>query len=157
YGFVSWPRLVHHLQAARLHGIKRALVLADAAELSSLLAEDATAATTPVGDLPPLLVLLRRSTSTPSDVRECARLLLAPGAPPARPPREWAGQGRRAVLFDAAERGALPLAQLLVDRGATPDEDAFYHACEQANTGFLDLLHRPGYERMVLHKLDFED
>src|SRR5262249_7086674 len=47
-GSVSWPRLVHHLQAARLHGIERALVLADAAELSSLLAEDATAATTPV-------------------------------------------------------------------------------------------------------------
>src|SRR5262249_36234926 len=112
---------------------------------------------TPVGDLPPLLVLLRRSTSTPSDVRECARLLLDAGGDPDSHTVEWDGQGRQAALFDAVERGDLPLAQLLVDRGATPDDDAFYHACEHANTGFLDLLHRPGYERMVLHKLDFED
>jgi Ankyrin repeats (many copies) len=41
--------------------------------------------------------------------------------------------------------------------GAAKDEDAFYHACEQANTAFLDLLYQPGFEAMVNHKLDFED
>jgi Ankyrin repeats (many copies) len=48
-----------------------------------------------------------------------------------------------------------------VQRGAGPhsrsDEDAFYRACEQSDTACLDRLYRPGFERMVLHKLDFED
>ncbi|MFE3450398.1 ankyrin repeat domain-containing protein [Nonomuraea sp. NPDC059194] len=66
-------------------------------------------------------------------------------------------QGRRTALFDAVERGDLALARMLVEHGATRDEDAFYHACEQADTAFLDLLYQPGYERMVAHKLDFED
>ncbi|MFO1533306.1 MAG: NAD-dependent epimerase/dehydratase family protein, partial [Thermoplasmatota archaeon] len=30
--------------------------------------------------------------------------------------------------------------RLLLERGAKPDEDAFYHACEQSNTAFLDAL-----------------
>lgn len=37
------------------------------------------------------------------------------------------------------------------------DEDAFYHACESAGTALLEEHHRPGFERMVNHKLDFED
>jgi hypothetical protein len=61
------------------------------------------------------------------------------------------------ALFAAVERGDLELARMLVDRGAVKDDDAFYHACEQANTGFLDLLYQPGFEPMVNHKLDFED
>jgi ankyrin repeat protein len=31
------------------------------------------------------------------------------------------------------------------------------HACEQGDTAFLDLLHAPGLENLVNHKLDFED
>jgi hypothetical protein len=61
------------------------------------------------------------------------------------------------ALFDAVERDDLELARLLLERGATTDEDAFYHACEQSDTAFLDLLHAPGFERLVNHKLDFED
>ncbi|MGH3823073.1 MAG: hypothetical protein ACRDRA_09620 [Pseudonocardiaceae bacterium] len=61
------------------------------------------------------------------------------------------------ALFDAVERGDLALIQLLVEHGATKDDDAFYHACEQSNTAFLDVLHMPGFEGMVNHKLDFED
>ena len=38
-----------------------------------------------------------------------------------------------------------------------PGDDAFYHACEQSDTAFLDLLYQPGFEGMVNHKLDFED
>jgi hypothetical protein len=37
------------------------------------------------------------------------------------------------------------------------EEDAFYHACEQSDTALLDRLYQPGFERMVNHKLDFED
>ncbi|RJL27253.1 ankyrin repeat domain-containing protein [Bailinhaonella thermotolerans] len=70
---------------------------------------------------------------------------------------EGDGEYVRSALYDAVERRDLALARALVEHGATPDADAFYHACEQADTGFLDLLHRPGFERMVLHKLDFED
>jgi len=63
------------------------------------------------------------------------------------------------AVFDAVERGDVELARLLVERGATRDEDAFYHACEQSDTAFLDLLYEPRFARgtMVNHKLDFED
>jgi ankyrin repeat protein len=63
----------------------------------------------------------------------------------------------QAALFDAVERRDLELARLLLERGAERDEDAFYHACEQGDTAFLDLLHAPGLEDLVNHKLDFED
>ena len=66
------------------------------------------------------------------------------------------------ALFAAIERGDLALVRLLLDAGATSDEDAFYHACEQSDTALLDALgvpalHRPGLENLVNHKLDFED
>ena len=157
YGFDSWPRLVRHVQAANLDGIERVLVLADSPALTSLLRADAAAATTPLDGLAPLLVLLRRSNGSPAEVRECARLLLDAGADPDSHTVEWGGEGRMSALFDAVERGDRELARLLVERGASRDEDAFYHACEQSDTAFLDLLYEPGHERMVLHKLDFED
>lgn len=157
YGFASWPKLVHFVQASALAGIERALVLADPSALSSVLRSDPAAATAPIDGLAPLLVLLRRSIGSPPDVRACARLLLDAGADPDSHTVEWGGEGRMSALFDAVERGDLALARLLVERGATKDEDAFYHACEQSDTAFLDLLHQPGFERLVLHKLDFED
>ena len=61
------------------------------------------------------------------------------------------------ALFAAVERRDLALLRLLLDAGATSDEDAFYHACEQSDTALLDALHRPGFENLVNHKLDFED
>lgn len=157
YGFASWPRLVHHVQAAGLDGVERALVLADGALLSDQLRLDPAAATSELGGLAPLLVLLRRATGSSADVRGCARSLLDGGADPDSHTVEWGGQGRQTALFDAVERGDLALTRLLVERGATKDEDAFYHACEQGDTAFLDLLYQPGFERLILHKLDFED
>jgi ankyrin repeat protein len=157
YGFDSWPKLVHEVRAGDLEGIERALVLADPAALSELLQADRAAATAPVDELPPLLVLLRRSTGSPAGVRDCARLLLEAGADPSSHTVEWGGEGRMTALFDAVERSDLALARLLLERGAERDEDAFYHACEQGNTAFLDLLHEPGLENLVNHKLDFED
>ncbi len=157
YGFAGWSRLVHHVQAAGLEGIERALVLADPGALAPLLAAEPGAATADVAGLPPLLVLLRRGTGTPSDVRRCAELLLDAGADPDSRTTEDGGQWYRSALFEAVERRDLALAQLLVERGATSDEDAFYHACEQSDLAFLGLLHRPGFERLVIHKLDFED
>jgi ankyrin repeat protein len=141
----------------RLHGIERALVLADSAALARALQTDPTVATTPVDGLVPLILLLRRSIGAPADVYECARQLLDAGADPDSHTVEWGGEGRMSALFDAVERGDVQLVQLLVVRGATKDEDAFYHACEQSNTALLDLLYRPGFDHMVLHKLDFED
>jgi Ankyrin repeats (3 copies) len=157
YGFASWPRLVRYVQAADLEGIERALALADSAELAAVLAADPGAATTPVAGLPPLLALLRHSTGAPADVRRCAELLLDAGSGANSRSAEDGGEWYRSALFEAVERRDLTLARLLVERGATPDEDAFYHACEQADVAFLDLLHRPGFERLVIHKLDFED
>jgi ankyrin repeat protein len=157
HGFDSWPKLVHHVQACSLEGIERALVLADAAALARFLQADPAAASTAVDGLPPLLVLLRRSVGAPADVRDCARLLLDAGADPDSHTVEWGGEGRMSALFDAVERGDVPLVRLLVERGAAPDEDAFYHACERSDTALLDLLDQPGFDGMVLHKLDFED
>jgi ankyrin repeat protein len=157
YGFDSWPKLVHHVQASGLEGIERALVLADPPALGALLGAEPAAATAPVDELPPLLALLRRSTGAGDDVRECARLLLDAGADPNSHTVEWGGEGAMTALFDAVERGDLELARLLVERGAERDEDAFYHACEQGDTAFLDLLYAPGHENLVNHKLDFED
>jgi ankyrin repeat protein len=155
YGFTGWPRLVRHVEATGLEGIERALVLADPAALAPLVTDGT--ATAPVGGLPPLLVLLRRSTGAPADVRRCAELLLAAGADPNARSAEDGGEWHRSALFEAVERQDLALARLLLDAGATGDEDAFYHACEYAGTAFLDLLHQPGFERLVLHELDFED
>jgi ankyrin repeat protein len=136
---------------------EHALALADPAALSELLQAEPAAATTEVGGLPPLLTLLRRSTGSPADVRACARLLLDAGADPNSHTVEWGGEGRMTALFDAVERRDLELARLLLERGAEREEDAFYHACEQGNVAFLDLLHAPGLENLVNHKLDFED
>ena len=137
--------------------IERALMRADAPALATSLRTDQACATRPLDGLPPLLVLLRRSTGAPTDVRACARLLLDAGAGPDSHTPEWGGNGRMSALFAAVDRRDLELTRLLVQRGATRDDDAFYHACEQSDTAFLDLLHTPGFERMVNHKLDFED
>jgi ankyrin repeat protein len=157
YGFESWPELVRHVEASRLEGMERALVLAHPTAVTAALRADAAAATASVDGLAPLLLLLRRSTGTQDEVRECARLLLDAGADPNSHTVEWGGEGRMTALFDAVERRDLELARLLIERGAERDEHAFYHACEQGNTALLDLLHAPGLEDLVNHKLDFED
>jgi ankyrin repeat protein len=132
-------------------------VLDDPAALAAALRESPAVATTPIEGLPPLLALLRRSTGTPADVRACAELLLDAGADPNSHTVEWGGEGRMTALYDAVERSDLQLARLLIEHGAEREEDAFYHACEQGDTAFLDLLHAPGLEDQVNHKLDFED
>lgn len=157
YGFESWPRLVHHVQAGGLQGMERALVLAAPDELTRLLAADPSLATAEIDALAPLLLLVRRSTGSPADVRACTRLLLDAGADPNSHTIEWGGEGQMSALYGAIERRDLELARLLVERGADKDDDAFYHACEQSDTGFLDLLYQRGFETMVNHKLDFED
>jgi hypothetical protein len=154
YGFTSWPKLVHQIQGDHVHGIERALVLADPAALAAVLEADPAAGTGDVGGLVPLLVLLRRSTGSAADVRRCAELLLETGADPDSHSVEWGEQGRMSAVFAAVERRDPALVRLLLDRGATSDEDAFYHACEQADTALLDALHQPGFENLVNHKLD---
>jgi ankyrin repeat protein len=151
------PDLPARSDANRPVAIGPALNSADAPALAALLQADPTAANTQVGGLAPLLVLLRRCTGSPAQVRSCARYLLDAGTDPNSHTIEWGGQGRMSALFDAVERDDLELVRLLREHGARPDEDAFYHACEQSDTALLDLLHEPGFERMVNHKLDFED
>lgn len=157
YGFDSWPRLVHHVQATALQGIERALILADPAELESVLRSDSTTATVVVAGMPPLIILLRRSSGTPSDIRRCAGLLLDAGAGSNTAVEPEGGGWEMTALFFAVERRDLALVQVLLDHGAIPDEDAFYHACEQSDVAYLNALYRPGFEDLVNHKLDFED
>jgi ankyrin repeat protein len=157
YGFGSWSKLVHEIQASQLDGIERALVLADPPALAAVLEADQASATGEITGLPPLLVLLRHSIGSPADVRYCTGLLLDAGANPDSHTVERGEGGRMSALFAAVERGDLALVRLLLEAGATSDEDAFYHACEQSNAALLDALHRPGFENLVNHKLDFED
>ena len=137
--------------------MERELLDADVAALAARLEADPAAATESLGELAPLTLLLRRSHGSVADVRECARLLLDAGADPNSATVEWGGEGIMSALFDAVERGDIELVALLIQRGATPDEDAFYHACEQGDTALFDLLYAPGFENLVNHKLDFED
>jgi len=157
YGFDSWPKLVHHVEAGALDGIERALALADPAALSALLRSDPAAATAELAGSVPLLVLLRRSIGAPPDVRACAGMLLDAGADPDSHTVEWGGEGRMTALFDAVERRDSALVRLLIERCATKDEDAFYHACEQSDLVMLELLYQPEFRHVVNHKLDFED
>lgn len=153
YGFASWSRLVHHVRALALTGAERALLLADPQALAAHLAADRAAATTAVDGLLPLLALLRRSSGDPSSVLRCAELLLDAGADPDS--RVEHDGWTRSALFDAVERRDLALIRLLLRRGATSDEDAFYYACEPG-VAYLDALYRPGFEKLVIRMLDFE-
>jgi ankyrin repeat protein len=157
YGFAGWPRLVRHVRTLDLRGIERALALADVEALRALLSGRPELARSPVGEPAPLLVLLRDSDGTPSDVRACAGLLLDAGADPNAGLDRDRGDWRMTALFLATGRRDLSLVRLLLDAGAVPDEDAFYHACEQSDQAFLAALYRPGFESSVIHKLDFED
>jgi ankyrin repeat protein len=148
---------LEHPAADGADSIERALVRADVAALSELIRDAPAVATHAVKGTAPLLVLLRHSVGSPADVRSCARLLLDAGADPDSHTPEWGGEGRMTALFHAVGRHDLRLAHMLIERGASPDDDAFYHACEQSDTALLDLLYQPGFERMVNHKLDFED
>jgi hypothetical protein len=157
YGFGNWSKLVREVQASQLHGIERALALADPPALAALLEADPASATAEITGLQPLLVLLRRSLGSPDDVRNCTKLLLDAGADPDSNTLEWGGRGLMSALFASVERRDPALIRLLLDAGATSDEDAFYHACEQSDTALLEALYRPGFEDLVNHKLDFED
>jgi ankyrin repeat protein len=158
YGFASWPRLVRYVHATALTGIRRALTLADPDALGTLLDADSSAAVTRLDGVLPLIVLLRDSAGAPpADVRGCAGLLLQAGADPSSAVPSEDGEWELTASYFAVELQDLALLRLLVEAGAAPDDDAFYHACERAGTGFLDVLHQPGFEDMVNHKLDFED
>ncbi len=131
-------------------------MVADVDELSALVGADRSAASTNIRGASPLVVLLRDSVGTPADLRLCLSLLLETGADPSASVPAEDGEWLSASYF-AVERRDRTLIQMLVDAGADPDDDAFYHACEQGDTVVLDLLHAPGFEDMVNHKLDFED
>jgi hypothetical protein len=123
------------------------LTIADAHALSRRLSADPGTATTPIAGEPPLLVLLRRarkSGSTPEAIRACARLLLDAGADPNSHTTSY-GQ-RQSALLNAVESDDLALAELLIERGADKDREAYEAACvsEEFNgpfdSPFYDLL-----------------
>lgn len=74
FGFANWPRLVRHVQATDLRGVERALALADPDALQVILDAEPGAATRPVGGIRPLILLLRDTSGSPTDVRRCAEL-----------------------------------------------------------------------------------
>lgn len=124
HGFDNWTAMAHYVRLAGPDDLERALLLADAAALSALLDADAASVTTKIGGLVPLLVLLRRSTGSAIDIRRCARLLLDAGADPNSFARERGGLSRRSALLYAVQRRDLELIRLLIERGATRDDEA---------------------------------
>jgi ankyrin repeat protein len=157
YGFASWPRLVRHVQATALHGVERALALADPVALQVILDAEPRVAIEPLGEMSPLLRLLRDTSGAPTDVRRCAELLIDAGASPSTATPSADGEWELTASSYAVQRSDLALVRLLVERGAKPDDDAFYHACEHGGADLLEVLYQPGFENMVNHKLDFED
>jgi len=157
FGFASWPRLVRHVHATALHGVERALALADPDSLQVILDAEPGAATQPVSGVRPLILLLRDTSGAPTDVRRCAELLIDAGASPSCTTPSADGEWELTASYYAVQRSDLALLRLLVERGAEPDDDAFYHACERGGADFMEVLYQPGFESMVNHKLDFED
>lgn len=128
----------------------RELVTADARALSRRLSTEPWVATGPVGDDPPLLVLLRqpRACTERKAMLTCVRLLLDAGADPNSYTTSRYGD-RESALLEAVEPGDLELAELLLDHGAGVDIRCFEAACvnEEFNdpddSPMYDLLTRP--------------
>jgi len=123
----------------------QALRNADARALSRRLAADPRFATEPIDGVPPLLVLLRRSRGSgdPAARRACARVLLDAGADPNSYTTPSYG-GRASALLECVTCDDIELAQLLLDRGATVDQEAFEEACVCEE--FNDVDDRPFYD-----------
>jgi hypothetical protein len=121
------------------------LILVDADALARRLSADPALATARVRGSVPLLVLLRRSRAQPEAVRACARLLLDAGADPDSHTVSDTGR-RESALLETVVRGDIELAALLVERGATKDNEAFEEACvdeefnDPGDQPFVDLL-----------------
>ena len=157
HGFRNWSRLTRHLHAHTLDGIERALVLADPDALGAQLTARRTKASAEVDGLPPLLALLRRSIGT-SDEPASAPGCCSPPVPTRTPTpaRTAASGGRRRCSPRSSARtwrwsgcswnGARPATRT---RSTTP--------ASSPDTGYLDALYAPGFERTLRHKLDFED
>ncbi|WP_020497368.1 ankyrin repeat domain-containing protein [Sciscionella marina] len=91
---------------------------------------------------------------------EATSLMFLLGAEPSRSTAPVAGLAPLLVLLtrSRAKPSAIrECARILLDAGAEPDEDAFYHACEHGGAQLLELLWVPDYASAVNHKLDFED
>jgi len=104
---------------------------------------------------PPLFYVARSRVA--ADTATAARELLARGADPNGPGEggEWT------ILSVACSRGDAPLARLLLDAGATPDDaDSLYHSVEPADDSCLRLLLEHGATvtgtNALHHALDYE-
>jgi ankyrin repeat protein len=121
----------------------RDLTGADVEALARRLSADPGAATAPLEGVQPLLVLLRRSRSSREAVRACACLLLDAGADPNSRTTASYGQVQTALLA-AVWSDDLPLARLLIDRGAVKDQESYETAC--SNEEFNDPDNMPFYD-----------
>jgi ankyrin repeat protein len=173
-GYASWPRLVHAFSrdgvVERFVGLAdqrggRALELLEAfpaissdpwVELSLGDASSVRDAVSPGGPLmqPPLFYVARSRVA--DDTVTAARDLLARGADPSGPGgEEWTN------LSIACARGDAPLVEMLLEAGATPnDNDSLYHSVEPADTACLRLLleHKATVDgtSALHHALDFD-
>lgn len=172
-GYPSWPAMVHALEpptAARIISEAdsrpdQALELLEAAPAlredpwvaltlgDTARIEDAASPGGPLG-VPPLFYLVR-SRIAPDNLAG-ARDLLARGADPNGPAGEaWTN------LSITCSRGDAPLAQLLLESGAEPnDNDSLYHSVESADGSCTRLLLEHGATvtgtNALAHALDYD-
>ncbi len=172
-GYPSWPALVHALEPPTAERVVREAdhrpelaleLLAAAPELredpwvrlalgDASAIGDARSAAGPLG-LPPLFYVARSRVAV--DNLPAARDLLARGANPNGPGgEEWTN------LSIACSRGDAPLARLLLEAGAEPnDNDSLYHSVEPADDACTRLLLEHGGEvpgtNSLWHALDFD-
>lgn len=128
--------------------IHAAAVVADEARVRALLAQDAALATLAIGDdaTPPLVLAVQsalaraRGVSEDTQARVVSALIDA-GADPNSSVGLADVHGRIPVLYFPCVAGNVPVARVLLERGASPtDGESLYHAAQYNRRAILELL-----------------
>lgn len=128
--------------------IHAAALVADEARVRALLAQDPSLATRAVGDdaTPPLVLAVQSALARARGVSEDTQarvvdLLLDAGADPNTSVGLADVHGRIPVLYFPSVAGNVPVARVLLERGASPtDGESLYHAAQYNRRAILELL-----------------
>lgn len=141
-------RILERTPAVARYSVHTAAALGDAATVQAMLATAPALAVAPSpGDsVPPLIYAvyedIKRERGVPADAHVATvRALLDAGADPNSTVAIPDVSDRIPALFFPCNAGNVPVARLLLERGANPtDGEALYHAAQQGHLACLELL-----------------